>query len=151
MTPQEWKDIERELAHPHSYVKLHADGHDLTLAVERGKGLRYVVAVYIDGKIQWGRTTRPEADAVERKFWRARRVYLYSAKQRAHAAAQAAKRGMPADVRALWKKQAEASFESLNPTFSSGKAACAHLRKHCTAIERVRDAAEAEPAPEPAQ
>ncbi|MDX9717203.1 MAG: hypothetical protein RBT67_07505 [Thauera sp.] len=151
MTPQDWKDIEQAIAYPYGRAKLRVDGHELTLAVELWKRLRYVVVVYIDGKIQWGRTSRPEADAIERKFWRARRIYLYSAKQRAHAADQAKKRRMPADLRAYWTRQAEASFEMLDPTFASGKAACAHLRKHCTAIERVRDDAEAEPVPEHAQ
>lgn len=66
MSPQDWKDIEQALAHPHRQAKLLADGHELTLAVERGKGLRYVVVIYIDGKIEWIKALRPEADAIER-------------------------------------------------------------------------------------
>ena len=137
MSPEDWKAIEHELAHPYGRARLLADGHELPLVVERGKGLRYVVVVYIDGKIEWGKTVKAEADAVERKFWRTRTIFLYPPKVRAHAAAQAAKRGMPADVRAIWKRQAEASFEMLNPSFASGKAVCSHLRKTCTQVERL--------------
>lgn len=137
MNPQDWKDIEQALANLFGVARLLADGHELTLAVRRGKGLRYVVVVYIDGKIEWGKTLRPEADAVERKFWRCKRTFLYGTKQRAHAAAQAKKRGMSAEVRKLWASQAEASFEMLDPTFPSAKAACRHLRKHCVQVERL--------------
>lgn len=137
MTPQEWTEVEQALDLPYGIAKLHADGHELALAVERGKGLRYVVVIYIDGKIEWGKTVRPEADAIERKFWRARRTYLYGPKERAHAAAQAKKRGMPAELRGIWERRATASFDMLDPTFPSGKAACAHLRKHCSQVERL--------------
>lgn len=137
MSPEDWKAIEHELAHPYGRARLLADGHELTLVVERGKGLRYVIAVYIDGKIEWRKTVRPAADDVERKFWRTRRIFVYPPKVRAHAAAQAAKRGMPAEARGIWKRKAEASFEMLDPTFASGKAVCSHLRKTCTQVERL--------------
>lgn len=137
MNPQDWKDIEQALGHPYRHVRLLADGHELTLAVERGKGLRYVVAVYIDNKIEWGKTVRPEADAVERKFWRCKRKFLYGPKVRARAAEMAKKRGVDSEVKKIYAKQAEASFEMLDPTFPGAKAACSHLRKHCTAVERL--------------
>lgn len=137
MTPQEWTEVEQALDCPYGIAKLHADGHELSLVVKRGKGLRYVVVIYIDGKIEWGKAVRPEADAIERKFWRTRRTYLYGPKERAHAAAQAKKRGMPAELRGILERQATASFDMLDPTFPSGKAACAHLRKHCSQVERL--------------
>jgi hypothetical protein len=137
MTPQDWKDIEQALATPYGSARVLADGHELTLAVERSKGLRYVVAIYIDDKIEWGKTVRPEADAIERKFWRSRRHYLHTAKVRAEYAAQAKRRGMPPEIKASYARQAEASFEHLDPTFPSGKAACAHLRRHCSHVERL--------------
>lgn len=137
MTPQDWKDIEQALATPYGHARVLADGHELTLAVERAKGLRYVVAVYVDRKIEWEKTIRPEADAIERKFWRSRRHYLHTAKVRAECAAQAKRRGMPPEIKASYARQAEASFEHLDPTFQSGKAACAHLRKHCSHVERL--------------
>lgn len=139
MTPQDWKEVEAKLGTPYGRARLRADGHVITLAVERGKGLRYVVAAYIDGRIEWQKCSRPEPDAIERKFWRARFHYLYSAAQRAKAAAGAKKRGMPADIKAILQSLAEAGFEMLDPSFTSGKAACSHLRKHCTTVERLPD------------
>lgn len=139
MTPQDWKDIEQKLSTPYGRARVLADGHELTLAVERSKGLRYVVAVYIDRKIEWGKTVRPEADAVERKFWRCKRTFLYGPKVRAEAAEMAKKRGVDAEIKKIYARQAEASFEMLDPTFPSGKAACAHLQKHCATVERLPD------------
>ena len=139
MTPQDWKEIEQALATPYGRARVLADGRELTLAVERSNGLRYVVVVYVDRKIEWEKTIRPEADAIERKFWRTRRHYLHTAKVRAEYAAQAKRRGMPPEIKASYARQAEASFDTLDPTFPSGKAACAHLRKHCTAVERLPD------------
>ena len=46
---------------------------------------------------------------------------------------------MPKEVREICARQAEASFDHLDPTFPSGKAACAHLRKHCSTLERLPD------------
>ena len=139
MTPQDWKEIEQALATPYGRARVLADGRELTLAVERSNGLRYVVVVYVDRKIEWEKTIRPEADAIERKFWRTRRHYLHTAKVRAEYAAQAKRRGLPPEIKASYARQAEASFEHLDPTFPSGKAACAHLRKHCATLERLPD------------
>ena len=139
MTPQDWKEIEQALAQPYGNARLVADGHEITLSVERGKGLRYVVVVYIDRKIDWKKTIRPEAGAIERRFWRSRNHFLHTAKVRAEYAAQAKRRGQPAEIKASYARQAELSFEHLDPTFPSGKAACAHLRRHCIQIERSPD------------
>ena len=150
MTPQDWKDIEAALGYPYGHVRLRADDHVITLVVERGKGLRYVVVAYINGVIQWGKTQQPEPDAIERKFWRARFCYLYSASKRAEAAAKAKKRGMPEDIKAIWKDVAEAGFEALDPMWPNAKALCRHLRKTCAQVERLPDR-EAAPAVEPVQ
>lgn len=139
MTPQDWKEVETKLGTPYGRARLRADGHVITLQVERAKGLRYVVVAYIDGVIEWEKTRSPEADAIERKFWRSRRHYLHTAKVRAEYAAQAKRRGMPPEIKASYARQAEVSFEHLDPTFPSGKAACAHLRKHCSTLERLPD------------
>lgn len=139
MTPQDWKDIEQALGHPYGRARLRADGKVISLVVERGKGLRYVVAVYVDGFIDGKKMTRPEPDAVERKFWRARRHYLHSAKIRAEYAAQAKRRGMPPEIKASYARHAEASFEMLYPTWPDAKSLCRHLRKTCAQVERLPD------------
>lgn len=139
MTPQDWKDIEHALGYPYGRARLRADDHVISLVVERGKGLRYLVSVYIDGVIDGKKMTRPEPDAVERKFWRARRHFLYPAKLRAEYAAAAKKRGVPADIKADYARHAEASFEMLDPTWPDAKSLCRHLRKTCEHVERLPD------------
>ncbi|ENO80313.1 hypothetical protein [Thauera sp. 63] len=150
MTPEDWKQVEADLSSPYGCVRLRADDHVITLVVERGKGLRYVVAAYINGVIQWVKTHHPEPDAIERKFWRARFCYLYSASKRAEASAKAKKRGMPKEIMAIWKNIAEGGFEILDPTWPNAKALCRHLRKTCAAVERLSDH-EAPPAVETSQ
>lgn len=147
MTPQDWKDIERELGYPYGHARLRADGHVINLLVQRGKGLRYVVAVYVDGFIDGNKMTRPEPDAVERKFWRVRRHYLHSAKIRAEYAARAKRRGMSPEIKASYARQAEASFEILVPVWPDAKSLCRHLRKTCAHVERLPDSERAAPAP----
>lgn len=137
MSPQAWKDIEQALSHPYGGVRLRADGHVLGLMVERGKGLRFVVAVYIDGSIDFKRCARPEHDAIERKFWRPKRAYLHTNKQRAEYAAMAKKRGLPAEIKQQYTRWAEASVEILEPFWPDARALCRHLRKHCTEFERL--------------
>lgn len=138
MDREQWKEIEQRLSYPHARATVRADGHTLTLVVERGKGLRYLVAVYIDGKIEWKHTNSKE-DGPHRKFWRRRTVYTYSAAKRATLAQLAKKRGMPADLRKRYAEAAASSFDLYDPTFPSAAALCRHLRKTCASVERVAD------------
>ena len=137
MTPAEWKDIEAKLSHPYGAVTLQADGYRVTAEVRPGKGLRYCIAVFIDGKIEWKLCLDTEAEG-PRKFWRERKRYLYSAAQRAEAAKQAKKRGMPADLRDYWKRVSEAASITMDPTWPNARDFCRHLRKTCTSIEVVQ-------------
>lgn len=149
MTPQDWKQVEADLSTPYGHVRLSADGHEIVLSVERVTGLRYAIGVFIDGYIRWGRCSRPEPDAIERKFWRLKRTFLYSAKKRTEFAEQAKKRGMPAELKAHYKRMAEALYETLDPTWPNAKALCRHLQKSCSKIERMpnlRTGAEIRPA-----
>lgn len=134
MTPSQWKDIEAQLSNPFGVVTLQADGYRVTAAVKPAKGLRYCVAVYINGLIEWKLCNDLEAEA-PRKFWRQRKRYLYSAAKRAEAVKQAKKRGMPADLRDWWKRMSEAASITMDPTWPNAKDFCRHLRKTCTNIE----------------
>lgn len=139
MTPTEWKEVEAKLSHPYGVVRLTADGVRITAEVQPAKGLRYCIAVFIDGKIDWNLCHDKEpGDA--RKFWRPTKRFLYPAKERAEALAQANKRGMPAEIKKSYQRLATASMEYLSPTWPNAKAWCRHLRKHCTSIEQVPDA-----------
>lgn len=136
MTPNQWKDIETRLSHPFGAVTLQADGYRVTAEVRPAKGLRYCIAVFIDGVIEWKLCSDTEAEA-PRKFWRQRKHYLYSATERAEFARLANRRGMPADVRKHWKDMSESAITTMDPTWPNAKALCRHLRKTCTSIEEV--------------
>lgn len=67
-TKEQREAIAKELSVPYGMVQLVADGHQLLARVERMKGLRWTVVVYVDGKIE-------PADfklnsALGAKFWR---------------------------------------------------------------------------------
>lgn len=76
-----------------------------------------------------------------RKFRRERKHYSCSAAERAEAAKQAKKRGMPADIRQRWAYLAEAHCTLYHPTWFNAAALCRHLRKVCDEVSL------AEPAP----
>ena len=134
LTKQQWLEVEQSLSHPYGRVRLNADGHLLTLSVEKGKGLRYLVAVYIDGVIDWKLCNDNEAE-LPRKFWKLERRYLYPAAHRAECAKLAKKRGMPADIRDIYTRQSTACSEMHSPCWPNAKDLCRHLRKTCTSIE----------------
>lgn len=138
MTPEQWKEVEQKLSYPYGFARLLADGHKITAEVQRGKGLRYCIAVFIDGKIDWAATREPEGEP-HRKFWRLKRSYLYTAPERAQFAANAKKRCMPAHFKKRYAEMAESSFEMLDPSWPSAKLLCRHLRKTCTSVEMVED------------
>lgn len=134
MDQKQWKEVEQALSHPYGRARLLADGHTLDMIVERGKGLRYVVAVYIDGVIEWKHSISKE-DGPHRKFWRSRKIYIASAAKRAEYASLAKKRGMPADLKKMYAEWAASSREIFVPTFPSAAALCRHLRKTCASVE----------------
>ncbi|MEP7041878.1 MAG: hypothetical protein ABI843_02380 [Dokdonella sp.] len=55
MTKEDWKQIEHSLSYSYGAADLVVDGREVALRVVRGKGLRYVIAVYVDGwmKGEW--------------------------------------------------------------------------------------------------
>lgn len=135
MTPEQWKQIEHDLSFAHGRARIKADGHVITMDVRPEKPLKFVIAVFIDGKIEWKRTHAPAPDAPERKFWRVKKVYLSSPAKRAEYSALAKKRGTPKEMKALYEAWATEGFEMLDPSWPNAKALCRHLRKHCTAVE----------------
>jgi hypothetical protein len=139
MTPSQWKEVEERLSHPYGRAVLQADGHRVVAEVRPYKGLRYCVAVFIDGVIDWKWVDGKHAPA--RKFWRERKHYLYSAAKRAEAAKQAKKRGMSAGLRQWWADQAEAHFIQFDPLWPNAKALCRHLRKTCAEVSVVEESA----------
>lgn len=78
LSKAEWKAVEAELSSPYCFgVVMTADGHRLRLTVEKVKKLRYAIVVYVDG---WFRGEWAKGDSeIGAKFWRPRRVSLFSA------------------------------------------------------------------------
>lgn len=52
MTKEDWQCVEQKLSDPYGYIKLKIDGYEVTVNVEPEKNLKYVLAVYIGGKIK---------------------------------------------------------------------------------------------------
>lgn len=134
MTPEQWQYVEERLSYPLGTVTLLADGYRVTAEVRPAKGLRYCIAVFINGYIEWKLCQDTEAEG-PRKFWRERKRYTFSAAERAEFAKQAKKRGMPADLRARLKRMSEAVVVIMDPLWPNAKGFCRHLRKTCTSIE----------------
>jgi len=84
MTEQEWKTIEGKLQGAYGMVKIQADDHVITLAVERLKGLQYCIMVYIDGWIKGEYLNKDSALGL--KYYRKVERYLYTKKKRDDAA-----------------------------------------------------------------
>lgn len=135
LTREQWAEVEKDLSIPYGHVKLRCDDHDITAAVERGKGLRYLVVVYIDGYVH-SEHMKGEPQHV-RKFWRERAYFAWPAKQRTEAAAQLKKRGIGKEYREFLQRVATASNTMWDPCWPNAAALCRHLRKTCTAIERI--------------
>ena len=139
MTPEQWKTVEAALAYPHGRARIKADGHVITMSVEMVRRLRYAVVVYIDEIIDWKKTVRPSPDSPERKFWRAKKIFLFPSKHRVEAAQKAKKRNLDAVLKEIYIRQAAACTEMLDPYWTSAKPLCRHLRKTCTEIELLPD------------
>lgn len=136
LTKEQWSEIEEALSYPYGRVALRCDGHDITAAVERGKGLRYVIAVYIDGYIRW-QQTKGEPDHV-RKFWREEKRYVWPTKKRQEATAALKKRGLGKELRDFYQRVAESVATLWVPLWPNAQALCRHLRKTCSSIERIQ-------------
>lgn len=130
MNREEWRLVEDELRNPYSCgALLQADGHSLKLHVERQKGLRFCIAVYVDGFIkgEWCK----DGSEIGAKFYQRKHLPLFR----------------PADVKRMEKfggKRYAKQMQGKHPGFSYYSAAWPsvtslrrHLAKTCTSIELV--------------
>lgn len=49
ITKEQWQEIESKISHPYGFVKLKCDGYVINAVVQKYKGLKYCVVVYVDG------------------------------------------------------------------------------------------------------
>ena len=80
MTKEQWKAVEQKvLLYPYTIAKLQADGHVLSLSMQRNK-MQLVIAVYVDGKIDF-HWLQDECE-IRRKFFQQRKRSLLTPKDR---------------------------------------------------------------------
>jgi hypothetical protein len=131
-TKEQWQVLEVQLSHPFGRIKLKCDGYEIEAIVERGKGLKLVIMVYIDGwfKGEW----MDGKDERCLKFYREKRSYLYSSKTRAKAKEMLCKR-IPKDMREHYQRLNDKSFTWYTPYWPSANMFFRHIRKTCKEIE----------------
>lgn len=131
MNREEWAQVEAELRNPYgSGAKVRADGHVLTLSVQRSKGLRFAIAVYVDGVIK-GEWMRPESD-IGAKFYRPRITSVFTAKAFARMEKECGKR-FTNDMR----KRHPPTVYMFDPSYPSAVELRRRLAKTCTSIELI--------------
>ncbi|MCB6182338.1 hypothetical protein LIN78_02050 [Leeia sp. TBRC 13508] len=124
LTKAQIEYLSQRLTMAWGYVKLKADGDEITLRVERAKSLRYRIVVYINGewKGAWvsGKNSHPE-----QKWLNKRKNYLYSPT------------AMKKWEKLLGKREAakmQKEYFSYDLSFASGKAALQHINRVATEV-----------------
>lgn len=129
MTKQDWEAVAASLANPYSVgAEFLIDGHKITARVERLKGLKYVVVVYIDGFLK-GEHYKADSE-LGKKFYLPRKKAMFTAKQ-------------IADIRKMWgkreaNKDAEKAIHWNTPFANTFAPFRKHWAKTCSSIELVR-------------
>lgn len=74
MTKEQWAAVEQKiLNYPYTIAKIRADGHVLSLSMQRDK-MQLVIVVYVDGKIDY-HWLREDCE-IRRKFFQQRKRSL---------------------------------------------------------------------------
>lgn len=124
MTKEQWQAVEqRIMGYPYMTTKIRADGHVLSLSMERDK-MRLVVAVYVDGKIdlKW----IMEDCEIRQKFFQQRKRSLLTQKDRAR---------LKREKKSIWEEiAAQATYYSYSPYWTSFTALRRHLEQNCETI-----------------
>lgn len=135
LTDEQWKEIESTISMPYGRVNLKCDGHDITAVMKQIKPMRFGIAVYLDGRINFKKLF--DKDEVAMKFYPLKTRSLFTGKERAAALEISKQRGLDKELKKLFKEKAEAKLSALYPYWSSAKAFCRHIRKNCTEIELI--------------
>jgi len=133
MTNDEWQQVQNQLVPPFGMVVLDCDGYELTLSVQRYKGLQMCIMTYVDGRFK-GEWITGDCE-IRRKFMRAEKFYLHASSARSRAK-KLSKRDL-ADLKRVgldpWKQSV-----CYTPVWLSFAPLKRHLQKNCTNIELVR-------------
>lgn len=129
ITKEEWDRAERALSNIYGYIKLKADGYEVTIHLERYGKYSLAMMVYIDGKIkgEWF-----EKDCEERRrFYCRKENSLLSQKQRS---------AFKKTSKKFQKEFAEShklTYEYFVPVWKSFRSMKAHFIKNNTDIEVI--------------
>lgn len=132
LTKEQKAKLAEDLSMPWGHAKLRCDGYEITLAVERSKGMTYRVTTYVNGSWKgiWfsGKEAHPE-----QKFLR-------------KSVRPACPPAFKAKMEKILGKRAVAKDPYYNGmvttycvTWASGKAAISHLCKVCDSVEIIQE------------
>lgn len=126
LTKEQKADLIRKLGSPLGLVYLQCDSDKVALYVLQGKGLKFFVAMYVNGKFNsaW---MDPANSVPEQRYLRKTVRPLYSARDKARAEKECGKRYV--------KKHMSGTYTLYRADWPSGKAAINHLCKVCESIE----------------
>ncbi|MXR36730.1 hypothetical protein [Craterilacuibacter sinensis] len=136
LTKEQRQELINKLDSPWGRVSLLCDGHKVSLAVERAKGMRYRVITYVDGRWE-GKWMSGREEHPEQKFLNKQVRPVVSKKYKADMEKAVGKR--------YFKKMcAEESYLTKNITvynisWASGRSAINHLCKVCDSIQIVTE------------
>lgn len=124
MTKEQWKAVEQKvLLYPYTIAKLQADGHVLSLSMQRHK-MRLVIVVYVDGKFNFKWLT--EDCEIRRKFCQRKKRSLLTQKDRER---------LKREKKSIREKiQEQATYYSYSPYWTSFTALRRHLEQNCVNI-----------------
>ncbi len=132
MTKEDWQYVERELADPYGYIKLKIDGYEVTVNVELEKNLKYVLTVYVGGKmkLEW----LVEDCDIRRKFFQKHTKSLLTAKE---------KKKLSRERKAVREEvQKRMQYDYYLPYWTSFRSMKSHFIKNNTLIELAEEVAE---------
>lgn len=138
MTKEQWVAVARKiLNYPYTIAKIRADGHVLSLSMQRDK-MQLVIAVYVDGKIDshW----LQEDCEIRRKFFQQRKRSLLTQKDRDRLKRE--KKSIREEI------TAQATYYTYSPYWTSFAALRRHLEKTCESITPYEEGEHADTNPD---
>lgn len=139
LSKDQWQEIEKSLSHPYGFVKLKCDGYVINAVVEKYKGLKYCLVVYVDGVFEGKWMDGKDERAL--KFHCKRRSYALAGSKRAEALKEIKRRSLNKELKNFYQKWLDKYIDTWMPFWPNAKSFCRHIRKTCQSIEFInRDA-----------
>jgi hypothetical protein len=136
MTKEDWRDFEEKLGGAYGFAELVCDGYRVSFAVEKAKGLQYVIMTYVDG---WFKGSMTQEDCeIRRKFMRPVTRYMHKPKERQKLKTL---KKLPKKYHEDWMDP-DKTFTFWVPVWPNAKELRRHLVKNCESIEWGRGTTE---------